>query len=67
MLVAFLPLLPFVGSVSQPGARGDHIYLPHNYVELVEISGFWRWTVGKENVVRDIVSPKSFAEVLLLP
>lgn len=51
MLVAFLPLLPFVGSVSQPGARGDHIYLPHNYVELVEISGFWRWTVGKENVV----------------
>lgn len=51
MLVAFLSLLPYVGSIFQPGARGDHRDLPHIYVELVEISGFWRRNVGKENVI----------------
>ena len=49
--MAFLALLPYVGSISQAGARGDHIYLPQIYVELVEIAGFWRRNVGKENVI----------------
>lgn len=46
MLVVFLLLLPYVGSISQPGARGDHRDLPHIHVELVEICRFWR-SVGK--------------------
>lgn len=53
MLVVFLLLLPSVGSILLPGARGDPRDLPHIYVELVEIYGFWK-SMEKENVITHV-------------
>lgn len=67
MLVAFLLLLPYSGSISQSGARGHHRDLPHIYVESEEISGFWRRSVGKKNVISHVSQQGQTRHLFLHP